>query len=191
MQMIKDKLLLLFWGLLAGAVFVGCILGFGLLVNWINAQYASSVHPSLIKFGLRVVIFAVLFGLFKAWKYWNNKLTHKQAAEVFSPELLECICKVPLAKAVVERQHGKINELVNLTDEARFQAVNTPVCNGLTLLHIAAALGRTKCCEKLLILGADLQAQDANGKTPADYAALFNRQETLQYLQRYYIRTMQ
>ena len=187
MHKIKDHLLLLFWGTLGGVAFVGCILAFGHLVNWINAQLNMHISPRLIKFALRLLICAIVLGLIKTRNYWNNKLTHKQAAEVFAPELLDCIYKEPLAKAVVERRKGQINALVSLPDEARMQALNTPVCNGLTLLHIAAALGRTKLCDRLLALGADLQAQDDAGKTPTDYAAFFNRPKTLQFLQSYYM----
>lgn len=187
MHKIKDRLCLLFWGTLGGVAFVGCILSFGHLVNWINAQLNMHISPRLIKFALRLLICAVVLGLIKAGNFWNNKLTHKQAAEVFAPELLDCIYKEPLAKAVVERRTNKITALVSLPDKDRLQALNTPVCNGLTLLHIAAALGRTKLCDKLLTLGADLQAQDDAGKTPTDYAAFFKQQKTLQFLQSYYI----
>ncbi len=186
MHKIKDRLWLLFWGILAGAVFVGCILGFGSLVNKINAQGSAGISLIDLKIGLFAVICVVLWVLFKIALVFNNKITHKQAAKVFSPELLNFIYKAPLAKAVVEQREDKMANLRFLPEDTRIQAINAPIHNGITPLHIAAALGRTKFCAKLLALGADLQTQDAGGKTPADYAALFNRQETFQFLQSYY-----
>lgn len=187
MNKAKDIFWLLFWGILAGAVFVGCILGFGSLVNVINAGNTGGISPALFKVGLFVVIVGVLFAIFKIGVSFNNKVTYKQAAKVFPPELLNYIYKAPLAKAVVEQREDKIDGLRFLPADARIQAVNAPVHEGITPLHIAAALGRTKLCDRLLALGADLQAQDDAGKTPTDYAAFFNRQKTLQFLQSYYI----
>lgn len=187
MHKIKDRLWLLFWGLLAGAVFVGCILGFGSLVNKINAQGSTEISLIDFKIGLFVVICVVLLVLFKIALMFNNKITYKQAAKVFSPELLNFIYKAPLAKAVVEQREDKIDNLRFLPEDTRIQAINAPIHNGITPLHVAAALGRTKLCDRLLALGADLQAQDNAGKTPTDYAAFFNRPKTLQFLQSYYM----
>lgn len=187
MHKIKDIFWLLFWGILAGAVFVGCILGFGSLVNKINAQGSTEISLIDFKIGLFVVICVVLLVLFKIALVFNNKITYKQAAKVFSPELLNFIYKAPLAKAVVEQREDKIDNLRFLTEDTRIQAINAPIHNGITPLHVAAALGRTKLCARLLALGADLQAQDNAGKTPTDYAAFFNRPKTLQFLQSYYM----
>lgn len=183
----KDKLLLLFWGLIAGSVFVGCILGFGSLVNKINAQGSSALSLIDFKIGLLIVICVVLFLLFKIALVFNNKITYKQAAKVFSAELLDFIYKAPLAKAVVEQREDKIDNLRFLPDDARIQAINAPVHDGITPLHVAAALGRKKFCARLLKLGANLEAKDINGQTPLDYAARFNQQETLQFLQSHHI----
>ena len=71
----KDKLLLLFWGILAGAAFVGCILVFGQGMNWINARGSFTVPPLYFKIGLLLVMVAVLFLLAKMWIFFNGKIT--------------------------------------------------------------------------------------------------------------------
>lgn len=187
MKKAKDIFWLLFWGIIAGAVFVGCILGFGSFVNWLNTAQNAPMSAMGFKISLLVVICVVLFVLFKVALVFNNKITHKQAAKVFPPELLDFIYKAPVARAVVQQREDQLDGLCFLPPDACVQAVNAPVHNGITPLHVAAALGRKKFCARLLKLGADLQAKDAHGQTPADYAARFNQRETLQFLQSYHI----
>ena len=182
----KDKLLLLFWGLLAGAVFVGCIWGFGRMVNWINAQSSSlPVSPYLFKAGLLAVIGVVLVGIGKIFLFFNRKNSYQQAAKIFSPELLNSIYKAPLAQAVVEQREDKLDGLRFLPEPTRLECVNAPVHEGITPLHIAAGLGRKKFCVRLLRYGADIQLRDQAGLTPLDYAARFGRQDTWRFLQTY------
>ena len=190
MNKTKDIFWLLFWGIIAGAVFVGCILGFGSFVNWLNTAKNAPMSAMGFKIALLVVICVVLFVLFKVALVFNNKITHKQAAKVFPPELLNFIYKAPVAKAVVQQREDQLDGLRFLPQDACAQAVNAPVHDGITPLHIAAALGRKKFCARLLKLGADLQSKDIHGQTPADYAARFNQQETLQFLQNYHIKAV-
>ena len=190
MKKAKDIFWLLFWGIIAGAVFVGCILGFGQAINWLNSMKETPLSSIGFKGALLVFILAVLAVLFKIALVFNNKITHKQAAKVFSPELLAFIYKAPVAKAVVEQREDRIDALRFLPEDVRLQALNAPVHDGITPLHIAAALGRKKFCSRLLKLGADLQAKDVHGQTPADYAARFNQRETLQFLQNYHIKAV-
>lgn len=190
MKKAKDIFWLLFWGIIAGTVFVGCILGFGQAINWLNSMKETPLSSMGFKVALLVFILAVLAVLFKIALVFNNKITHKQAAKVFPPELLDFIYQAPVARAVVQQREDQLDGLRFLPDEARIQAVNAPVHNGITPLHVAAALGRKKFCVRLLKLGANLQAKDANGQTPADYAARFNQQETLQFLQNYHIKAV-
>ena len=178
MNKIKDIFWLLFWGALAGAVFVGCILGFGAMVNWLNANSPSLVSPGYFKVGLGVVMCVVLFGIFKIGAYFNHKITRRQAEQIFPPDFIPFIYKAPLAKAVVEHRHDRLDDLRFLPEEARCQAVNAPVHNGVTPLHIAAALGRKEFCAKLIKYGADVQARDNAGQTPLDYAVRFGQPET-------------
>ena len=91
MKKAKDIFWLLFWGIIAGAVFVGCILGFGSFVNWLNTAQNAPMSAMGFKISLLVVICVVLFVLFKVALVFNNKITHKQAAKVFPPELLDFI----------------------------------------------------------------------------------------------------
>lgn len=86
----KDKLLLAFWGLVAGAVFVGCILGFGSVVNWINAQgSALPVSAQVFKVGLLFVIVLVLVGMGKVFLVFNRKKAREEAEKIFDAELLD------------------------------------------------------------------------------------------------------
>lgn len=179
----KDKSLLLFWGLLAGAVFVGCILGFGGAVNWINAHHAAGISAGYVKTGLVLVICGAFGILFKVGLYFNNKITRKQAEKVFPPQLLVHIYQSPLAKAVVQQREDKLDELRFLPEQTRAACVNAPVQGGITPLHIAAALGRKKFCARLIKYGANVQVLDNEGQTPLDYAARLGRQETLMFLQ--------
>lgn len=185
MKKIKDIFWLLFWGLVAGAVFVGCILGFGSAVNWINAHRTAGIPADYVKTGLVLVICGALAALFKVGLYFNNKITRKQAEKVFPPEMLIRIYQSPLAKAVVQQREDKLDELRFLAEPAREACVNAPVYGGITPLHIAAALGRKKFCIRLLKYGADLRIKDDQGLTPADYAARFHQPETLACLQAY------
>ena len=182
-MLMKDKMLLLFWGLLAGAVFVGSILGFGSAVNWINAHRSSAISAGSFKIGLIVFICLVVGALFRIGLYFNNRITRRQAEKLFPPELLDRIYKAPLAKAVVEQREDLLDGLRFLPEEARIQAVNAPVHNGITPLHIAAALGRKKFCARLIKYGANVQVLDNEGQTPLDYAARLGRRETVEWLQ--------
>lgn len=180
----KDKLLLLFWGLLAGAVFVGCILGFGSAVNWINAQgSALPVSAGFFKVGLLAVICGVLFGVGKIFLFFNHKNTRQEAEKIFPPEVVSAIYKAPIAKAVLEQREDQLQGVLFLPEQTRLQCLNAPIYNGITPLHIAAALGRRKFCIWLLKYGAAANAKDNAGKTPLDYAAQFNQPQILQLLQ--------
>ena len=180
----KDKLLRLFWGLVAGAVFVGGILGFGRAVNWVHAHDSLAGFSSLAFKGvLLVVICAVLFLIAKVFLYFNNQAARKEVEAVFPPDLWPFIYQAPLAKAVVERREDQIDGLRFLPQQTRLQCVNAPVHQGITPLHIAAALGRTKFCTRLLDYGADLQARDIHGQTPLDYATRFGQEKVCRLLQ--------
>ena len=167
----KDKSLLLFWGLLAGAVFVGCILGFGGAVNWINAHHAAGISAGYVKTGLVLVICGAFGILFKVGLYFNNKITRKQAEKVFPPQLLVHIYQSPLAKAVVQQREDKLDELRFLPEQTRAACVNAPVQGGITPLHIAAECGLDSMCRHLLKCGARIDARDNFGGTPLHAAA--------------------
>ena len=53
-----------------------------------------------------------------------------------------------------------------------------------TLLAVAAANGHKAVCRKLIALGADLDARDARGNTPAAAAAAYNHVELCSWLER-------
>ena len=181
----KDKRLILFWGIIAGAALVGCILVFGQGMNWINARGSFTVPPLYFKIGLLLVMVAVLFLLAKMWIFFNGKITRKEAEKIFTPELITFIYQAPLAKAIVEHRTDLLDGLRFLPQQTRVQCVNAPVHEGITPLHIAAALGRKNFCAALLKYGAELYAQDSKGETPQDYALRFHQQETFLFLQTY------
>ena len=182
----KDKLLLAFWGLVAGAIFVGCILGFGSVVNWINAQgSALPVSAQVFKVGLLFVIVLVLVGMGKVFLVFNRKKAREEAEKIFDAELLDAIYKAPVAKAVLEQREDQLQGLLFLPEQNRLECLNAPVYKGVTPLHVAAGLGRTKFCVWLVKYGASLDARDEAGQTPLDYAARFGKDDTLRRLQAY------
>ncbi len=78
---LKDTLLLLFWGIIAGAFFVGCILGFmyvfnhaGELLNF--QQISSPVGKSVLKLIAFSLLAVVIYGAVKLIS-WIWTKTHK------------------------------------------------------------------------------------------------------------------
>ncbi len=182
MKKLKDIFWLLFWGIIAGVVFVGCILGFGSFVNWLNTAQNAPMSATLFSTALGIFICSLLFLLFKVAAIFHNKVTYRNAAKIFSPELLRFIYRAPLAKAVVQQREDQIDSLRLVPEYTRIQTLNAPVHEGITPLHIAAALGYRKICVKLIVQGANPRARDAQGKTPLDYAVRFHQTETWELL---------
>ncbi len=180
----KDKLLLLFWGIIAGAVFVGGILSFGAFMNWMNAHTNVPISSEIFKPILGAVIVSILFLIFKIGLFFNNKITRKQAAKYFSVDLIEDIYNSSIAKAIVEQREDIIDQTRLLPQHTREEIFNAPISmQGITPLHIAAAIGRVKFCKRLIKYGAKLDVQDAQGQTPLDYAVKFNQTAVQRFLQ--------
>lgn len=74
MKKVKDLLALLFWGVLGGTFFVGCILGFGYLINQIGEKLP--INKAIFIFLLIFVMMGSLKGI--AW-LWAK--THKQTTK--------------------------------------------------------------------------------------------------------------
>lgn len=184
MKKIKDLCWLLFWGILCGAFFVGCILGFMALWNYVVKMHTFTAIPAgLPKLLLVAVIIGGITLIFKTALPFYNKIVWKQAQQVFPPQLIEFIKAAPLAKAVVEQREDIIDQLRFLPKHAQAQTVNAPIDpSGLTALHIAAALDLTKFCKYLLKYGANLNRKDIKGHTALDWARIHQAHNTEKYL---------
>ncbi len=180
MNKLKDILLLLFWGLVGGAVFVGCILGFFFLWNsFLSKLPIGSLALPLL--GIVIVGTTIAIAVFA-----NRQLTRKnwtQAAQFFSPTLLQEMQESGLHRAVIEQREDIIDQLRFYPLNMRQTATNASISNGLTPLHLAAMMGRKKFCKRLLKFGADPTAKDSNGLTPLDYAKKFNETEVIKLLE--------
>lgn len=174
----KDKLLLLFWGVLCGAVFVGAILCFGSIINWMGAHQQLSLPASLCKAGIGAVIAGAIYVIGKVAGKVLAKQHIKQAARLLPPECLAAALQSPVGKAVIEQREDHLEYfLAKLGDSS--------IYNGMTALHIAAVLGNTKFCKYLLKYGADAHLTDKSGRTAADWAHAHGYEATEQFLNKY------
>lgn len=177
----KDKLLLLFWGLVCGALFVGAILYFGGIINWLGAHQLG-VGPVLFKAGLGIVIVGAIWVIGKTAGKVLAKVHIKQVSRILPPGCVAAALQTPLGRAVLEQREDIIDQLRFLPLSTRQRALNSPVYKGMTALHIAAAMGNTKFCKYLLKYGADAHKTDQSGRTPADWARSHGYESTACFL---------
>lgn len=193
MSKFKDTLLLLFWGLIAGAFFVGCILGFMYVFNHagelLHFQQISSPLGKEILAALALSLLAgVIFGVVKliAW-VWTK--THKgyweTADKIFPQEVRFKLRSNPLAKAVLDGNDWKIMQQMGKKQAHWAQVSNQIIARGMTALHIAVAVENKSACETLLYYKADPLRPDQQGRTPLDYAAQTRNQNILNLLEKY------
>lgn len=86
----------------------------------------------------------------------------------------------PLHRAA-QHDHPLMVELL-VTNDADLSAKN-PI-NGMTALHSAAYSGAVRACSRLWLLGADLNAKNANGQTPLEVAIESRKPATIDFLGR-------
>ena len=185
MKKLKDTFLLLFWGLIAGAFFVGCILGFGYCVNHVGPLLEKMGLPSgLVLVGLAGVITGTVSLI--AW-IWTK--THKgyweTADQIFPQEVRFKLRSNPLAKAILDGNDWKIMQLMGKNRANWTSLSNQMVANGLTPLHLAVGVENKSACETLLYFKADPLHPDAQGKIPIDYARVTRNQAIIKLLEKY------
>lgn len=193
MSKFKDTLLLLFWGLIAGAFFVGCILGFMYVFNHIGElfSFASIQHPvgrSVLACLALAMLAGVILGAVKliAW-VWTK--THKgyweTADKIFPQEVRFKLRSHPLAKAVLDGNDWKIMQQMGKKQAHWAQVSNQVIAHGMTALHIAVAVENKSACETLLYYKSDPLHPDKNSRTPLDYAVQTNNQPLIKLLEKY------
>lgn len=86
---------------------------------------------------------------------------------------------------------GELHDAARVCDENRLRGLlaGRPPLNetndgGRTPLHFAAAMGRLRAVETLVVLGADAKAKDAQGRTPVEAAERAGLAEAVQILKR-------
>ncbi len=185
MSKFKDTLLLLFWGLIAGACFVGCILGFGYCVNHVGPWFEKMGLPSgIVLVGLAGVITGAVSLI--AWVWTKTHKGYWQTADkMFPQEVRFKLRSNPLAKAVLDGNDWKIMQQMGKKQAHWAQVSNQIIARGMTALHIAVAVENKSACETLLYYKADPLRPDQRGRTPLDYAAQTRNQNILNLLEKY------
>ena len=193
MEKIKDTLLLLFWDLIAGAFFVGCILGFMYIFN--HAGELFHFQQITFPFGKDVVeiialslLAGVIYGAIKLIS-WVWTKTHKgyweTADKIFPQEVLLKIRSNSLASAVVNGNEWAIMRLMGKHKNEWPSRANQTVADGITALHIAVAVENKSACDTLLYFKADPLRQDRQGRTSLDYAVQSNNQAIIKLLEKH------
>jgi hypothetical protein len=100
-------------------------------------------------------------------------LKHGAEVNVWTPE-----GNTPLGVAVM----GDDKELVHLFVEHGADVNFCKPDNGRTPLHVAAINGNVPLAEYLIQRGAKVDAKDATGKMPVDYAREYKEETTVQFL---------
>ena len=193
MNKLKDTFLLLFWGLVGGAFFVGCILGFMYVFNHIGALFSfSSIRHPIGKDILECVALASLAGVIFGAVYlisWIWTKTHKgyweQAEKIFPQEVRFKLRSNPLAKAILDGNDFRITQFMGKDRKNWSALANQPILHGICPLHVAAAVENKSACEALLYFQADPQCPDQHGRTPMDYAMQTNCQAIIKLLEKY------
>jgi len=197
MKKIKDIFWLLFWGIIGGAFFVGCILGFGYLVNnagklfHFRSGVFSSIAGPLVLSLLAGVIFGATHIISKVWNRFS-KGYWEQAPLLFSKEEMDAISRHPLTAAILNKNDWELMGCMGLQktritarDKDRGKKLaNEVIVNGKTALHIAAILGAKSACESLLYFWADPFCKDKYGRTPLDYAVEHHHEEVIKLLEK-------
>ena len=193
MNKLKDILLLLFWGIVAGVFFVGCILGFMWMFNHMGEIFSfSSIQNPTGRSILECVALGLLAGVIGgALKLisWIWAKTHKNyweaAQKIFPQEVLHKIHTTPLAKAVLDGNDWELVQLMGKKSNRWAVLSNEPVLGGMTPLHIAVAVENVSACKTLLQLKADPLRPDDNGLSPLNYAMQANRVTLIKLLEKY------
>ncbi len=193
MSKLKDTLLLLFWGIVAGAFFVGCILGFMSIWNhaheWLKL---ASIHSPLGQSILSCVALASLAGvIYGAVQLisWIWTKVHKgyweQAEQIFPQEMRFKLRANALTKAILDGNDYAIMQYMGKKRQNWARLSNAPLYQGITPLHVAAAVGNKSACEGLLYFQADPLCPDRQGRTPMDYATQANHLDIIKLFQKH------
>ncbi len=187
MNKLKDTLLLLFWGIVAGAFFVGCILGFGYCINHIGPFLQKTGIPlpkEIFMLGLVGVIVGAITFISWLWAK-THKGYWKVADKIFSREMLFKIRSTPLACAILDGNDWKIIQIMG-KNKTHWEALsNQKLSDGFTLLHLAVAVGNVSACDILLGFKANPLCIDDKGYTPFDYAMQNNNQAIIKLFEKY------
>ncbi len=193
MNKLKDTFLLLFWGIIAGAFFVGCILGFMYAWNhaseWLKlASIQSPIGKSLLSCVALASLAGVIYGAVQLIS-WIWTKTHKgyweQAEQIFPQEVLLKLRANAFTKAILDGNDYALMSLMGKKRQNWAGLSNTPLIQGITPLHVAAAVGNKSACEGLLYFKADPLRPDRHGRTPINYAAQANHVNIVKLLEKH------
>ena len=187
MKKFKDILLLLFWGILGGTFFVGCILGFGYCINHVGPVLKKTGFPlsdGLFMMGLSGVILGTIAFISWVWTK-THKGYGKNAEKIFPQETLFKIRANPLACSILDGNDWKIVQIITDNKNNREELANQILSDGLTLLHLAVLVGNVSACDILLGFKANPLSPDNKNNTPLDYAMQSNNQEIIKVFKKY------
>lgn len=138
----------------------------------------------VLKIALGVLAF---IGVRLFQRYYKQKGWRK-VNKLFAPEVVQAIHNFYPAQAVVERREDKLTAYC----KSPFDDLNRRIFGRITLLHLAAALGRKDSCKILMKYGvniyeqgADMFPTDEQGLTPVEWAKKFRHRHTARMIEKY------